>query len=288
MEPRNQNVWIALALILIVVCCCTVAAAAAVAAWPLSSRLSLPLNLDLGEISAEVEGERLEQGFKVGAAPVLTVDNFAGSVTVLGGGDGEIQVVAIKKGPGGDLDRIQIDMNERGDGLEIKTRKPSSVHNASVQLEITVPAGTHLETHTGAGSIEVRYINGDVKAHTGAGSVTLVDVTGELEIDTGAGSIQVRGATSPVRLETGAGSIDYQGTPRGTSSFETGTGSIELRLPPDLNVVVDLSTGTGSIDVDYAVDGRVTKQRVKGTIGSGSQGDINAHTGAGSIDLIRH
>ena len=43
----------------------------------------------------------------------------------------------------------------------------------------------------------------------------------------------------------------------------------------------------GDIDVDFAVDGQVTRREVRGVIGSGAQGTIYAHTGAGNIDVVR-
>jgi hypothetical protein len=52
-------------------------------------------------------------------------------------------------------------------------------------------------------------------------------------------------------------------------------------------VAVDLETGMGTIDAGFAVDGYASRQEVKGTIGTGDQGSIYAHTGAGSIDLIK-
>jgi hypothetical protein len=43
----------------------------------------------------------------------------------------------------------------------------------------------------------------------------------------------------------------------------------------------------GNVDVDFAVDGQVARREVRGVIGSGAQGTIYAHTGTGSIDVVR-
>jgi hypothetical protein len=50
---------------------------------------------------------------------------------------------------------------------------------------------------------------------------------------------------------------------------------------------VDVGTGSGNIDVDFKVDGRVTGREARGTIGDGSDGSIYAHTGSGTVRLIR-
>jgi DUF4097 and DUF4098 domain-containing protein YvlB len=246
-----------------------------------------------------------ERSFAVGDAPTLTVDNFAGDVTVRAGEGDTIHVVATKRAARkSNLEKIEVEMTERDDGLEIKTDKPSGTKNVSVDLEITAPASTRLDLHTGAGDAIVRDIggdmrvdsgagdveiddaNGEIDAHTGAGDIDVRDVTGPIYLDTGAGDIDVRDATGVVRLDTGAGDIDYGGRPQGDCRFETGAGDIKLRLPADVNVEVDLDTGVGDIDVALNVDGKVSKQEVKGTIGSSDEGEIRAHTGAGDIDLI--
>jgi hypothetical protein len=282
MERNNRTLWIIVAIAaLVMLCCCAAVAAAAVGGWfvtwPVAQRVSI------GEVQ-----EGTLQRFEVGEAPSLQVDNFAGSLTIRAGESGEIQVTANKKASSRqDLDRIQIDIDRSDGGLVIKTRKPATFSNASVAFEITAPPGTRLDLDTGAGSIDVRGLMNGVKASTGAGSVTLVDVQGEIEADSGAGSLDVRGATGTVRLGTGAGSIDYLGDPQGDCRFETGAGSITLRLPAALNIEVQLESGMGTISVDYPVDGRVTKQEVEGTIGSGRDGSIYAQTGTGSISVQR-
>jgi DUF4097 and DUF4098 domain-containing protein YvlB len=231
--------------------------------------------------------EALEESFAVGDAPTLTVDNFAGAVTVRAGESGTIRVVATKRAAREkDLDRIEVEMKEQDGGVAIETDRPSGWKNASVELEITAPANTRVDLYTGAGDVIVRDLSGKVRVDSGAGDVEIDGASGEVDAHTGAGDIDVRDASGLVRLDTGAGDIDYQGQPRGDCRFDTGAGSIKLRLPDDVNVTVDLDTGAGDIDVDMDVDGKVSKREVRGTIGSGDEGEIRAHTGAGDIDLI--
>jgi hypothetical protein len=264
MESKNRNVWIIVAVIVVALCCCALAVAAAGAAWFTTQPLDWP-----GATS--LQSERSEEAFPVGDAPSLKIDNFAGNVVVRTGQSGLIRVAATRQARSrNDLDRIEVKVSERDGGLVIKTEKPPRVSNASVNLEITTPAGTRL-----------------VGVDTGAGNVDLNDITGEIEAHSGAGNVDVSGAAGAARLDTGAGNIHYQGTPQGGCRFETGAGNIKLALPADLNVQVDLQTGIGNIDVDFSVDGQVSRQAVRGTIGSGAQGTIYAHTGAGNIDVVR-
>ncbi len=281
---RNRNVWIIVAIVVVLVCCCALAVAAALAVgagW----FTVFPTVVQGGLASVS---EYTEQTFDVGAAPQLTLDNFAGAVTVRAGTSGQIRVSVTKKATSSaNLNRIEVQITPQDGGLSIQSRSNGLTSNRSVQFEISAPADAILDLHTGAGNIDVQGFSSDVTIDSGAGSVTITDVNGSLDAHSGAGSISVRGATGPARLDTGAGSIDYLGTPQGSCRFETGTGSIQLNLPADLNATVDLSTGVGSIDLGFDVAGQVSKREVQGTIGSGGPTSIYAHTGTGSIDLNR-
>jgi hypothetical protein len=318
MESRNRNVWIAVVAVLVVLCCCVALVVVGALAWLRA--------YPVGSITQQggVEGAVIDQTFEVGRAPSLKVDNFAGSIEVRAGEGGEIRVLATKRGLwGGDLEQIEVEMVQQGDDVVVRTRRPRTLSSASVKLEITAPAGTRLEAHTGAGSVDlsglgggvtvdtgsgsvaVRDVSGGVDLHTGAGSVEARNVQGRLKLDSGSGSLTVRGidgeieahtgtggidvqgAVGRVRLSTGSGSVDYQGSPQGDCRFETGSGGIGLKLPAGLNAEVDLHTGSGSIDLGFPVVGQVSRQDVKGVIGSGGEATIWAQTGSGSIDLIR-
>jgi DUF4097 and DUF4098 domain-containing protein YvlB len=285
MESRNRNVWIIVIVAVVLLCCCALAIAAAVAVgtgW--FTIFPTSIQGGLGTVS-----EVSERTFDVGSTPSLTVQNFAGNITVRAGAAGQIQVSVTEKGTTrASLDNIQVAMNPQDGGLSIQTTRSGISGNLSVQLEIVVPADALLDLHTGAGSIDVSGFANGAKVDSGAGSLTIQDVTGALDAHTGAGSLDVRGATGSARLNTGAGSISYQGTPQGNCRFETGTGSIQLALPAELNATVDLGTGVGDIQLGgFAVQGQVSRRSVQGTIGSGDQVQIYAHTGTGSINLIR-
>ena len=88
-------------------------------------------------------------------------------------------------------------------------------------------------------------------------------------------------------LRAAAGSIDGEGRPMGTWDLGVGAGSIALSVPGDLNALVDLSTGVGSITVELPVQGSVSSNRVVGTIGTGAEGEILAQCGVGDIALAQ-
>ena len=137
----------------------------------------------------------------------------------------------------------------------------------SAPSETTAPPGARLLLDTGAGTVDVRGISGPI------------------DVNSGAGQVDLRGSRGPVSVDLGAGQITYEGALFGKNRFQTGAGEIRLRLPGDLNMEVDLSTGIGMVGVEFDVDGLVRARNVQGVIGDGSQGSISAHTGAGGVYL---
>jgi hypothetical protein len=277
MESKNKGVWFFVVVVVIALAlmsCCLVAAAGAIGV-PRIVRSVIPESAHWPvwiDLTGVERTERIEKTFEVGSAPKLTISNFAGSVTIRPGDGGTVRVVATKKAKGtGDLDAIVVQMGGQASGVEITTSHPTlpSISDASVDVEITVPADTMIDLRTGAGSIDVH------------------DVQGALQVEAGAGSIEIRGAAGAVSVTTGAGSIDYEGNPAGGCIFHAGVGGIMLRLPADANLTVDLSAGLGGAHSELPVSGTVTMRLVRGTIGTGSQGSITASAGVGSIDLVR-
>lgn len=301
MEKNNRAVWVFVGIAVVLLVCCLIAAvAASLGGWFASRNWG-------GDLSLGQAQERLEESYPTGADPYLRIDNFAGAITVRAGQEGEIRVVVTKKGSSQrQVQDIRLERTPGDNGLEIRARKPSGLSNASVQFDITAPPGTRLELDTGAGNIDVRGFASQATIHSGAGSISVADFQGLIDLDTGAGSINItnvqgeikahtgagsidaRDASGPARLDTGTGSIDYRGEPSGDCRFDSGTGSITLRLPAGLNAEVDLETGMGTVNVQFDVAGSVTKRDVQGTIGRGGDAVIRAHTGTGSIDVIRY
>jgi hypothetical protein len=293
MEPqRNRNTWIIILVValVLVMCCCLVAVAAGALLYIPARSVT---NWEFGErlpwtAPGTTQEERISGTYAAGEMPHLEITNFAGRVTVRVGQERTIEVVAIKRAPtSAALNRIQVDIYERSDGLAIRTQKLGDLANAHVDLEITAPPDASLQLRTGAGDVQIRDLGGDVEVWTGAGTIGIRDVRGAIQVETGAGQVEVSGTTGAVRLQTGVGEVTYDGSPSGDCSFGTGAGSIKLRLPADLQARVDLETSMGRVDIDFVVDGQVTQRRVEGTIGGGGAVQITARTGIGEIEMRR-
>jgi hypothetical protein len=271
MEPKKRNGCIIVVALILVACFAAVAISAVVGGWAVSRALEgEPIDL------SSVHRETIQKSFEAGDTPVVEIRNFAGTIDIRAGEGGAIDVTAVKKtSRKSGLDRIQVDFRHSGSRLVIKTRETRDTPNARVELEVVAPAGTRLELHTGAGT------------------VTVQDITGDMDIHTGAGVIDVRGAEGSVVASLGAGQILYRGAPSGNCRFQSGAGEIDLRLPAGTDVELDAGTALGRVSVDFAVDGRVREtqglgsERIRGTIGNGSDGSIYVHTGVGEVNIGR-
>lgn len=279
-KRSNRTLWIILAIVVVVLCCAAVAAALLAGVFAYRST----------DFGGGRTLERIEQSFDVGPTPLLVVNSFAGNVTVRSHDQNSIQVTATKRARGQSaLARIQVQIQPTDQGVEIKTDPASAtLSNTSVEFDILVPAGTSVDIETGAGQVEVHGLTGTERVQTGAGEIILRDAVGEVDAHTGAGTVDLSGGTGRVRLDTGAGSIVFRGAPQGDYQFQSGVGSITIWLPADAGADLDLTTGFGNVTVDFAVQGQVTGREVKGTIGSGAQATIQAHTGTGSIEVKQY
>ena len=200
-------------------------------------------------------------------------------------------------------------------------------HNISIDYEITVPAettvrtksgsgnqtleGTHgnadvqtgsgdvrlsnlqgeIRVQTGSGDVRAREIAGSVRGGTGSGDVEIEETgAGDIDLHTGSGNITARGVQGSFHGETGSGEITAEGTQSGTWDARTGSGNVRLRLPANAAFDADISTSSGSIDVnspiEMTVQGRVTDAH-KSPHGKVRGGGplLRVHTGSGDIHI---
>ncbi len=165
-----------------------------------------------------------------------------------------------------------------------------------------------LDVDVGSGSVEVRRMTGTLRVDTGSGGVEVYDVDSDvIDIDTGSGGVRGGNLTAEtIRIDTGSGGIELDdvgadrllmdtgsGGVRLTLNrapehidVDTGSGGVTIRLPSGLNAMVELETGSGSIETDFPMTiRRHSRDHVEGQIGDGS-GLIKIETGSGSIRLL--
>ncbi|HEY1678054.1 MAG TPA: DUF4097 family beta strand repeat-containing protein [Candidatus Sulfotelmatobacter sp.] len=200
-------------------------------------------------------------------------------------------------------------------------------HNISIDYEITVPADTtvrsrsgsgdqivegtkgNADIQTGSGDIKLSNLTGDIHVQTGSGNVRAHSISGpvhggtgsgdievaetgsgDVDLHTGSGNITARGVQGGFRGETGSGDITAEGTQTGSWEMQTGSGNVRVHLPGDAKYDADISTSSGSIDVDASVEttvqGRVgdSHKSVRGKVRGGGQ-LLRVRTGSGDIHV---
>jgi DUF4097 and DUF4098 domain-containing protein YvlB len=199
--------------------------------------------------------------------------------------------------------------------------------NISVDYEITVPADTTIRSHSGSGNETIEGTRGNADLETGSGDVRLSNLTGEvrlqtgsgnvrgheisgsvrggagsgdieieetgsgdIDLHTGSGNITTRGIQGAFHAEAGSGDITAEGTQTGRWEIHTGSGNVHVRLPANAAFDADISTSSGTVDVDspieMTVQGRVQESRkqIHGKVRGGGP-ELSVRTGSGDIHI---
>ena len=233
--------------------------------------VSGPVNLDLTTGSGDVT-------VRAGGSNQVIVhgrvrssnDNWFGM-----GGNSESAVKSVQSNP---------PIEQNGNSIRIGYNIPEDAkRHVSISYEVTVPADTNFQGHSGSGTITVEGVRRGATVSTGSGDVRLKDVAGESNARSGSGEIRGQDVSLPFTAHTGSGGIEADLTGSGDANVESGSGSVRLR-----GVKGGLRARTGSGDV--SVDGSATSAwnlhtgsgSVRMALGSGGV-NLNAHTGSGSI-----
>jgi DUF4097 and DUF4098 domain-containing protein YvlB len=195
--------------------------------------------------------------------------------------------------------------------------------HVAIDYEITVPASTAAEAHSGSGNIDVTGVSSGVQAQTGSGDIRLRDLggrqhvqtgsgniraenvgapfdaqtgsgdieagltgSGDVDVHTGSGTIQVRGIKGGVHAQTGSGNIEAGGTVAGPWQLHSGSGNIRLAVGSNSGFNVDLHTGSGSIhsEVSVTVQGSMGSRELKGAVHGGGP-TLEASTSSGDVEI---
>lgn len=197
----------------------------------------------------------------------LSIEAGSGSLDIVGvSGADRIEVVATIRVPGRDKDDAReimesdmtLTLEKASDTAELESWFDSDWHwgdSPSIQLQVSMPEGMHLDIDDGSGSMEIENVRGDIKLEDGSGSLKMTDVGGTIDVEDGSGSITINGVGGDIAIDDGSGSIRVRGV-RGSVTVDDGSGSIDVSdVEGDLIIVDD---GSGGLDFSN-IGGRVEK-----------------------------
>jgi Putative adhesin len=148
-----------------------------------------------------------------------------------------------------------------------------------------------IRLQTGSGDVRAREIAGPVRGGTGSGNIEVIETgSGDIDLHTGSGNITARGIQGAFRAEAGSGDITAEGTQTGGWEIRTGSGNVHVRLPANAAFDANISTSSGTLDVDapitMTVQGRLRETR-KSIIGKVRGGGplLTLRTGSGDIHI---
>ena len=236
---------------------------------------------------------RLQEG------SLFVAQTHNGSITVNGADAGEcnltatITVRAITEEEAQKLaEETKVSLDPSGNKLTAKIEKPKrrSNQSISVSLNVTVPNRTDLQLMTHNGAVEITNITGQTSGTTHNGRVSAMQVSGATNLQTHNGSVRCEEISGDAQLKTHNGGVKayYReaAPPVCNVSIISHNGSIEFAAPPDFSAQVEASTHNGSVrtDLPIAVTGKISKDKIIGTIGAG-QGKLYLETHNGSIRI---
>ena len=234
------------------------------------SLAALPLN-------AATTGH-FERTLQVNGPVELEVSSGSGNIMVHQGGNGSVYVSAKLHanngswifGGGNVEERIhKIEQNppivQNGNTITIgKIDDRELTRNISIDYDVTVPAQTHLNSHTGSGDQQITGLQLPVTAKTGSGDIAVERITGDTRISSGSGNLKVNSVKGVLYCDTGSGNVRAQ----------------------DVAGDVVASTGSGNIEVQQSGGGSAKAETGSGTIRlNGVKGGLQAHAGSGDIHV---
>jgi DUF4097 and DUF4098 domain-containing protein YvlB len=268
-----------------------------------------------GSVDLEVETHSGDITVRTGPAGTVTVRGkiFVGDHWLFG--NRQTDVSDIEKNP---------PVRQDGNSIHIDY---VNYHDISVDYEITVPEDTAVRTHSGSGdqiiegtrgnadlqsgsgNLRLSRLTGEVRLQAGSGDVRSIEIagpvhgstgsgnieleetgSGDVDLHTGSGDIKASGIQGSLRAEAGSGNITAEGTQTGSWEIHTGSGNVHVHLPPNAAFDANISTSSGTLDVDapitMTVQGRVNDSR-KSLVGKVRGGGpmLTLRTGSGDIHI---
>lgn len=210
----------------------------------------------------------------------LDVDLEVGSVEIKAH-NGRYIAVAVE------YENMEIDVQRQGNTMFVRAEVDHNSHEATSWLEKLLSWSHHKARFT----IKVP-VDCEINSSTITGKTAVSDINAPVTIRTTTGSTLLANIGGPIYAKTITGKLDYNGILTDDQHrFETTTGSICLRLRKEPNAMVDASTTTGKLHIDFPLHKRsennhITGGRVKGMLGSGN-GRIKAKIITGSLSVLQ-
>lgn len=237
----------------------------------------------------------------------LEIKGVSGSVRAVPSSGATARVEAYRTGRRNDPSEVRIGVVEHAGGVTVCALYPVTSGRANecapgdagrigarnndvqVRFVVHVPASAHFVARTSNGDVVSEGVSGRVATYSTNGDVR-IEGSARAHARTTNGSIVIRTHGEADARTTNGRITAHLNDLAGSQplSFSTTNGSITLGLPAGANATIDARTSNGSIrtDLPLTVQGRVSRNSLTGTLGSGGR-PIQVRTTNGSIHIER-
>jgi hypothetical protein len=274
-------------------------------------------DIDFGDAGESDIGEDVERSFEVGPGAELSVSNVSGDTRIRAEEGSVIRVQARKSGSSRRLANTQIEFDQAGNRVTVRTRAGQAgrwgiVRNVgSVEYDIIVPRGCKVHVHTVSGDVDVRGTGAPLAAETVNGDITIDDISGDSTITTVNGDVQgtrLEGALA-ARSTNGDITIKESRLRRFTLNSVSGdffvetpltvgehyfaktvSGDLQLIIPRDARATIQLKTVSGDMHLEHPAEIiKAGRRNWQGRINGGGatvemqsvSGDLDVSAGSG-------
>jgi DUF4097 and DUF4098 domain-containing protein YvlB len=146
-----------------------------------------------------------------------------------------------------------------------------------------------VEASSVSGNVVVRAAANGVRATSVSGNVEVGSASGRAEVNSVSGDLRLTGRRLHGAFQTVSGNIFVSGdlARDGTTTFNTHSGNVELRVAPGTSAAVDVSTFSGGIttDVAGALITRSSRREQRFTMGRG-EARVSLRTFSGDVKVV--
>jgi len=217
-----------------------------------------------------------------------TIDLVLGDARITAGDRVDTVVEVRPSDPGADLDVKTAEQTriEYADGrLLVKAPRQRSLSlfgkPGSIDVEVLVPAGSHLHGNASIANFTGHGTFGDVRIKTSVGDVT-VERTGPLDLTTSTGDLKVTAVAGPASVSTSSGALTV-GEVTGDAVIKNSNGDIRVGT-----VTGDLKVQASNGDITVGQTGAdVTATTANGSVrvGQVTRGSVSVKSSFGELEV---
>jgi DUF4097 and DUF4098 domain-containing protein YvlB len=223
---------------------------------------SLMAGLVFGEFG---RAQDFQKSYKISAEGQVRIWTISGEISIQGYNGSEIVVEGIKSGK--DRDRVEILDNSGENRIDVGVR-------FRVRVPRTIPFN-YENIRSVSGSVRLSDLTGHVRAESTSGHVTVNDVSGIVSATSISGNVDVT-----LKQVEGSGNM----------RFSSVSGNVSVSAPANLDALVEMSTLSGSLTTDYALEVQERRygpgRSARGRLGAGTS-NIRITSVSGRVSLTK-